>query len=196
MPARTSLVPPADELGGRPAARRHGRARPLHFLPGRACRAAGASAMDLSEHFTFEELTRTDIRPLLDKNRKLARETPEVLANLTRVAKELLEPIRGVFQAPIQVNSGYRCPELNAAVGGSATSQHVRGEAADIVIRGYESEAQELDAVRRILKALPNLQFGQMLVEFGCIHVSLGSKREVAYYDVPTKTKRPIPPLG
>lgn len=148
--------------------------------------------MDLSEHFTFEELTRTDIRSLLDKNRKLASDNADVMANLKRVAKELLEPIRGVFQVPIQINSGYRCPELNAAVGGSATSQHVRGEAADIVIRGYETEAQEVEAVRRILKALPNLAFGQMLVEFGCIHVSLGTKREVAHYDVPTKTKRPI----
>mgnify|MGYP002144369714 CR=1 FL=1 len=46
-----------------------------------------------------------------------------IKANLTRVAVELLEPIRALFKVPVQVNSGYRCAELNAAVGGSATSR-------------------------------------------------------------------------
>ena len=148
--------------------------------------------MNLSPNFTFEELTRTDNRTLLQKNRDMAGASPAIKANLTRVAVELLEPIRALFKVPVQVNSGYRCPELNAAVGGSATSQHVLGEAADIVIRGYETEAQEVEAVRKILKEMPNFTFGQMLVEFGCIHVSIGTKREVAHYDVPSKTKRPI----
>ena len=148
--------------------------------------------MNLSPNFTFEELTRTDNRHLLQKNRDMANANPAIKAALTRVAVELLEPIRALFKVPVQVNSGYRCPELNTAVGGSATSQHVRGEAADIVIRGFETEALEVEAVRKILRELPDLKFGQMLVEFGCIHVSLGTKREVAHYDVPTKTKRPI----
>ena len=148
--------------------------------------------MNLSPNFTFEELTRTDNRHLLQKNRDMANANPAIKAALTRVAVELLEPIRALFKVPVQINSGYRCPELNTAVGGSATSQHVRGEAADIVIRGFETEALEVEAVRKILRELPDLKFGQMLVEFGCIHVSLGTKREVAHYDVPTKTKRPI----
>ena len=148
--------------------------------------------MNLSPNFTLEELTRTDNRALLLKNREMATSTPAIKASLTRVAVELLEPIRSLFKVPVQINSGYRCPELNAAVGGSVNSQHVRGEAADMVIRGYESEAQEVEAVKKILKELPDLKFGQMLVEFGCIHISLGTKCEVAHYDVPTKTKRPI----
>lgn len=148
--------------------------------------------MNLSPNFTFEELTRTDNRSLLQKNRDMANASPAIKANLIRVSTELLEPIRALFKVPVQVNSGYRCPELNTAVGGSASSQHVQGEAADIVIKGFETEAQEVEAVKKILRDLPNLKFGQMLVEFGCIHLSLGSKREVAYYDVPTKTKRPI----
>lgn len=148
--------------------------------------------MNLSPNFTLEELTRTDNRALFQKNRDMATASPAVQANLTRVAVELLEPIRALFKVPVQINSGYRCPELNAAVGGSANSQHVRGEAADMVIRGYESEAQEIEAVRKIRKELPDMKFGQMLVEFGCIHISLGTKCEVAHYHVPTKTKRPI----
>ncbi len=147
--------------------------------------------MNLSPNFTLMELTKTEVRPLLEKNRQMATD-PTVQANLKRLATELLEPIRAIFGVPIQVNSGYRCPELNAAVGGSASSQHLRGEAADIVIRGYETEAEEVEAVKKILKARPDLMVGHMLVEFGCIHVSLGTRREVAHYHVPTKTKRPI----
>lgn len=148
--------------------------------------------MNLSPNFTFEELTRTDNRGLLLKNRELATTNAAVKASLTRVAVELLEPIRALFKVPVQVNSGYRCPDLNRAVGGSASSQHLLGEAADIVIKGYDTEAQEVEAVKKILREMPDFKFGQMLVEFGCIHISLGTKREVAHYDVPTKTKRPI----
>ena len=86
--------------------------------------------MNLSPNFTFEELTRTDNRMLLQKNRDMANANPAIKANLMRVAVELLEPIRALFKVPVQVNSGYRCPELNDSVGGSATSQHVLGEAA------------------------------------------------------------------
>jgi hypothetical protein len=106
------------------------------------------------------------------------------------VAKELLEPIRALVKAPIQITSGYRCPDLNKRVGGSETSQHIQGEAADFVVQGYETEALEVQLVTRIAKELPDLKWGQLLVEAGCIHVSLGTKKEVAYYDVPTKTKK------
>lgn len=74
----------------------------------------------------------------------ISKTTVGSIVSLTRVAVDLLESIRALFKVPIQVNSGYRCPELNAAVGGSANSQHVRGDAADIVIKGYDTEAQEV----------------------------------------------------
>lgn len=45
---------------------------------------------------------------------------------------EVLQPLRDIAGKPLHVNSGYRCPELNAAVGGADTSQHAKGEAADI----------------------------------------------------------------
>ena len=44
----------------------------------------------------------------------------------------VLQPLRDAWGLPLHVNSGYRCPKLNAAVGGAATSQHTKGEAADI----------------------------------------------------------------
>lgn len=145
--------------------------------------------MNLTPNFTFEELTRTENRDLLQKNIAMAND-PVIKANLTRLAKELLEPIRALVKAPIQITSGYRCPDLNTRVGGSATSQHIRGEAADFVVQGYETEALEVQLVTRIAKQLPDLKWGQLLVEAGCIHVSLGTKKEIAYYDVPTKTKK------
>lgn len=48
------------------------------------------------------------------------------------LVETVLQPLRDKAGRPLRVNSGYRCPELNRAVGGAATSQHVRGEAADV----------------------------------------------------------------
>ena len=52
--------------------------------------------------------------------------------NLVSLVEEVLEPVRERLGRPIIVNSGYRCPIHNAAVGGVANSQHLRGEAADL----------------------------------------------------------------
>lgn len=145
--------------------------------------------MNLSKNFTLEELSRTDLRDMLDKNRELAN-TPAVKASLTRVANELLEPIRALFKKAINIHSGFRYPELNKAIGGSDNSQHKLGEAADFLIDGYETDEKIVAAILKIAKELPDLKFGQMLSEHGCIHISLGTKKEIAYYDVPTKTKK------
>lgn len=56
----------------------------------------------------------------------------EIKQNLTVLIEKCLDPIREVFGDPIMVTSGYRCPELNAACGGSPTSEHKTGFAADI----------------------------------------------------------------
>jgi hypothetical protein len=81
--------------------------------------------MQLSEHFTLEELTVTNTG--LDN-------TPdeEVIENLTRLCNTLLEPLRSYLQKPILVTSGYRSPEVNAKVGGTSNSAHQLGLAADI----------------------------------------------------------------
>lgn len=145
--------------------------------------------MNLTKNFTLEELSKTEVRDLLDANRK---EAEAYIGSLTRVASELLEPIRTLFKKPLSVHSGFRGTKLNKKVGGSATSQHCLGEAADFVIDGYETDEKLLEAAKKIYKEMPNLKFGQLLVEYGCLHISLGTKREIARYDVPTKTKVPI----
>ena len=82
----------------------------------------------LSEHFTLEELTysRTAVE------NAIANEPPaQAKASLQHLANSLLEPLRQLYKKPIAVLSGYRNKEVNRLVGGVATSQHVKGEAAD-----------------------------------------------------------------
>lgn len=92
--------------------------------------------MNLSEHFTLSEFVCSETA-----DRKHIDNTPtvEVVANLRALCRNVLEPARVSFGAPIYVTSGYRCPALNAAVGGKITSQHLRGEAADLQVQGVKN---------------------------------------------------------
>lgn len=86
-------------------------------------------ATKLSENFTLEELlvSSTAAKYGIDN-------TPNatIKANLTMLCKKLLQPIRDKYGKSIIVTSGYRCPILNTKIGGSRTSQHMKGQAADI----------------------------------------------------------------
>lgn len=94
--------------------------------------------------------------------------TPEVERNLTALVDNVLDGVREIYGKPITVNSGYRCPELNKAVGGSATSDHVKGFAADIT-GGSKTENERLF---NIIKH--NFHFSQLIDEknFSWVHVS------------------------
>jgi len=83
--------------------------------------------MQLSEHFTLYELVRSPTAERLG-----IENTPnlDVVANLTRLAVEL-EKVRAITGQPLRINSGYRCPALNEAVGGHPASRHLKGCAAD-----------------------------------------------------------------
>lgn len=86
--------------------------------------------MKLSENFSLSEFTRSDTADRLGIDN-----TPsgEVVANLTELCRAVLQPLREAWGEPLRINSGYRCPALNKAVGGVKTSQHVTGNACDIV---------------------------------------------------------------
>lgn len=85
--------------------------------------------MQLSEHFSLSEFTRSATATKLGIDN-----TPnaEQIANLRRLCREVLEPLRRHFNVSIRISSGYRCPALNGAVGGVKNSNHLTGCAADI----------------------------------------------------------------
>ena len=85
--------------------------------------------------------------------------TKEAEKNLTALVGAVLDPLREKWGKPITVNSGYRCPELNRAVGGVATSQHVKGEAADICA----STGKETAKLGRLLVSMGT--FDQVIFE-------------------------------
>ena len=88
---------------------------------------------------------------------------------LTALVDTVLDPLRRAWGKPILVNSGYRCPALNKAVGGVASSQHLRGEAADITTGSPETNKQLYD-----LAIALRLPFDQLIGERGYtwLHIS------------------------
>ncbi len=95
------------------------------------------------------------------------------LANLENLVNFLLDPLRELYGKPITVSSGYRCARLNSAVGGSSTSEHRYGMAADIS-GGSKAENRKLfDLIRN------NFVFGQLIDEkdYQWVHVSFNPGR-------------------
>ena len=88
--------------------------------------------------------------------------TEEHLANMKEVAEKVFQPLRTWVNAPIKINSFYRSPELNKAIGGSSKSQHCKGQAMDIDdTYGHATNADMFMYIRE------NLDFDQMIWEFG-----------------------------
>jgi len=85
--------------------------------------------MQLSENFTFEELTATSYEAFSEQNMVGGLVHMDSLVIL---AKHILQPIRDYINQSIHITSGFRCDALNTKVGGSKTSQHTIGLAADI----------------------------------------------------------------
>jgi zinc D-Ala-D-Ala carboxypeptidase len=126
--------------------------------------------MNLSANFTLKELTKSDTATRLGLDN-----TPddEALENLKTLCDMVLQPVREHFGKSVTVNSAYRSPESNAAVGGSKTSDHCKGMAADIEIVGVANA----DLAQWIMD---NLEYTQLILEFytpgipdsGWVHVS------------------------
>ena len=124
--------------------------------------------MNLSPHFTLHELTRTTSGlyngPTIDK-----------IQALTALCVNLLEPVRNRF-GPVSIHSGFRSAAVNAKIGGSKTSQHMKGEAAD-----FHCPGATLEHVMRWIVVESGLSYGQVILEGHTageptwIHLSLGS---------------------
>ena len=119
--------------------------------------------MKLSKNFTLQELTRTSRESLQNVNIEQATNDLAVLQNLTDLAVKILQPIRDFYGKPVKVTSGYRSKALNIAVGGSQTSQHSHGEAADIQIEGISVDKLFEDL--KSGKVVPLDNIGQVIKE-------------------------------
>ena len=127
--------------------------------------------MKLTEHFTLEELIKSSTADRLKIDNA---PTKSIIFNLTEVA-QLLEKIRTTYGKPIIVTSGYRCEALNNAVGGSKTSQHRLGQAADIrSVSDTKKDNQELFKVILGMIFQEKIEVGQVIDEYdyNWIHVS------------------------
>lgn len=85
--------------------------------------------MNLSPHFSFNELTNTSHSEVLPQNREYAKAFMKQL----KYTAGALEEVRELLGVPMTITSGYRMPQLNKAVGGSATSKHTQGLCADFI---------------------------------------------------------------
>ena len=123
--------------------------------------------MKLSPIFTLAELTQSDTAVRLGIDNTPSK---DVEANLVRLAR-MLEDVRRTLGRPIMVNSAYRSPEVNKAIGSKPTSQHCNGCAADIRVLGLTPN----DIVKAIIKT--DIEYDQLIREFDSwVHISIPNK--------------------
>jgi hypothetical protein len=126
--------------------------------------------MQLTNNFSLAEMVKSDtaLRHDMDNTPGEAE-----IANLKTLCEKVLQPVRDKFQTGVKVNSGFRHPEVNAKVGGSKTSDHCKGQAADIEIPGIAN-------ADLAVWIMDNLEYTQLILEFytpgvpdsGGVHVS------------------------
>ena len=130
----------------------------------------------ISKHISDKEsvYSRTAIRLDIDNT-----PTEEHKKNMVKLAEEIFEPLRTYVGGPIKINSFYRSPKLNKAIGGSGKSQHCHGQAIDIDDTfGRMSNAEMYEFIKE------HLDYDQMIWEFGdnsnpnWVHVSYVSPQE------------------
>lgn len=87
--------------------------------------------------------------------------------NMLELIFNVLQPIRNAIKKPMIITSGYRCPKLNKIVGGKANSQHLKGQAADFVIKGLEP-AQIVEIIKNM-----EIEYDQLINEYDSwVHIS------------------------
>ena len=130
----------------------------------------------ISKHISYREsvYSNTATRRGIDNN-----PNDEQLENMELIAKEVFEPLRDWVDGPIKINSFFRSPELNTAIGGSSKSQHCKGQAIDIDDTfGRMTNAEMYNFIK------DNLEFDQIIWEFGdddnpdWVHVSYVSSKD------------------
>ena len=134
--------------------------------------------MNLTPHFTIEELAGTSNEKYKKLNLLKAQEQMGKMYMLAGFA----ERVREIVGKPLIVTSGYRCPELNKAIGGALTSQHIFCEAIDFVVKGLRPE----DVFNRIVTS--DLKYNQIIIERNTkgsqwVHISIGAFKQKLQFD-------------
>lgn len=125
--------------------------------------------MKLSTHFDLSEfiISQTAIRYGIENI-----PTPIVVYNLQNLCKYCLEPLGELLNESIYISSGYRCFELNKKVNGSKNSQHITGCAADIKVKGWNTES-----LYQLIKK-SDIKFDQLIQEFDAwVHISYDANK-------------------
>jgi hypothetical protein len=134
--------------------------------------------MQLSPNFSLRDLTCSETADLTGIDNT---PPPGIVENLKRLAAGL-EAVRALLGAPLEISSGYRCPALNEAVGGSSTSQHMQGLAVDFACAAFGTPLEVADAIRR-----SGMDFDQCILEYGrWVHLSFSDaprRRVLTIYD-------------
>lgn len=128
----------------------------------------------MGKYFTIAEMMRSETAQKKRIDNKIPK---DCLGNVLQLIERVLDPLREAYGKPIIVTSGYRCPALNKAVGGSPTSDHMTGCAADIV--GTPNRPEENKHLFYLIQSL-GLDFDQLIDEKNgsWVHVSFRSFRE------------------
>jgi len=138
----------------------------------------------LSAHFTFAELTASETAARRGINND---PSPEALARLRHTCVGL-EAIRSRLGAPLHITSGFRCLELNRAIGSKDTSDHVTGDAADFI-------CPQFGGPRSIVAVLMDAQipFDQLIDEYGrWVHVSFAPRMRGQVLTIDAAGTRPF----
>ena len=115
----------------------------------------------------------------------------EVRDSVLALVRKVLQPLRDAYQKPMKVNSGYRCKELNEIVGGVPSSQHVKGEAADI----HTGSPLETYRLAHLAKSTPEIweQIDQLICYDTFVHIShkrVGAQRHQLLFDKSYRGRR------
>lgn len=124
----------------------------------------------VSKNFSYSEFEATDQKGLELKNKITSF---EVRDSVKALVDTVIQPLRDAWGKPLAINSGYRCAEVNAAVGGVPTSQHTKGEAADVCPFGRNGHG-DIEVVRNLAIAARDLglPFDQMILYPTFVHFS------------------------
>ena len=120
----------------------------------------------ISKNFDYKEFEKSDTASRLHIVNCINK--AEIRDNIKALVEDILQPLRDAWGGPLFINSGYRSPELNEAVGGVATSQHCKGQAADVGVT-------DPYALAKLAKKM-NLDYDQMILYPSFVHFSY--KRE------------------